>query len=340
MKKLFMRLMACILTLCILFTVPAAAGAASTFPDSLYLTQSTSGTCTLCSATMMIRYRMYLSNNSSWSRVTESDVRSYGWLSGVGLMWNWTYTFNDSSITIGRRAVSNGITADELKAILDDHPEGIVLYVTSVPHAVFLTDYEGDTFYCADPSSYYSGKRIPLDASYTASRVGDQAAVLAKVSSYWYVADYSIPVHTESDEIIVPESCTCTEDTVGEYICIASSLNIRSGDGTSYGIVGTIPYGAVVKVSMSDGNWAHVEYNGISGYANINYLTGNRPMGDVDGDYIVSNSDIVNIVRYIVGILDDNSERYEDIIRYGDMNGDGIVTNGDLVTIIGLTIGL
>lgn len=338
MKKLSMRFIACIIAVCILIAVPAAAGAVSAFPDSLYLTQNTSGTCTLCSATMMIRARMYLSNNNNWSKVTENDVRNYGWLSGVGLYWSWTYKYNDSSISVGRKAVSNGITADELKAILDDHPEGIVLYVASVPHAVFLTDYEGDTFYCADPSSYYSGRRMPLADSYTASRIGDQAEVLERVSSYWYVSSYSIPVHIEEDED--PEMCSCSDSIAGEYICTATSLNIRSGHGTHFGIIGSIPCGAVVRVTMADSTWAHIEYNGISGYANMEFLSSKRPLGDIDGDNNVSNSDVVIALRFIVDLIGEDSDLYESIIKYGDMDGDGEITNSDLVAITRITIGL
>ena len=68
--------------------------------------------------------------------------------------------------------------------------------------------------------------------------------------------------------------CNCSESYAGNYICTSNStLNIRSGHSTSSSVVGSIPSGATVYVSKSDGTWAHVEYNGVSGCASMNYLS-------------------------------------------------------------------
>ena len=73
--------------------------------------------------------------------------------------------------------------------------------------------------------------------------------------------------------------CTCSEAYAGNYTCTSTKvdLRIRSGHGTSYPIVGTIPPGATVYVSKASGtsasDWAHVEYNGVSGYASMQYLS-------------------------------------------------------------------
>lgn len=330
MKRIITRLIAGILTLCIMLTLTVTAGAACILPDSLYLEQNAGGTCTLCASTMMLRSRMYLSSNSDWDKITEQNTRSVAWLSGKGLLWNWTYTIGDSSMTVGRQAVS-GFTIEELKAVLDAHPEGIALYVSSVPHAVFLTDYEGDTFYCAEPSPYYSGERIPLAESYTASRIGDQADVLRRVSSYWYIASYSIPEPA-------PNICTCTEENAGEYICKSpTDLSIRSGHNSAYIIIGSIPTGTTVSVTHIGDDWAHVEYNGISGYVYANYLepvikeeeTVERTMGDFTGDNVISSSDVDIMINYLIYGL--NSNGAADIEAYGDMNNDGKVTNLDLL---------
>ncbi|MBP3320996.1 MAG: RICIN domain-containing protein [Clostridia bacterium] len=76
-----------------------------------------------------------------------------------------------------------------------------------------------------------------------------------------------------------PSSCTCSTSYAGIYICTTSdaNLNIRSGHGSSYGKVGSIPSGATVTVTKASGtgssDWAHVEYNGVSGYASMQYLS-------------------------------------------------------------------
>ena len=70
-------------------------------------------------------------------------------------------------------------------------------------------------------------------------------------------------------------TCGCDESLAGTYICTTEStkLNIRGGHGTSFDKVGSIPKGAEVKVLKAGSEWAHVEYNGIEGYASMDYLT-------------------------------------------------------------------
>lgn len=107
----------------------------------------------------------------------------------------------------------------------------------------------------------------------------------------------------------VPDSCGCSEEYAGVYTCttVSGGLNIRSGHGTSYASIGSIPPGAKVYVSMADGAWAHVEYNGIVGCASMVYLqkldaepqptpapTPTDPMPkplDPDGDGVITERD-------------------------------------------------
>ena len=50
------------------------------------------------------------------------------------------------------------------------------------------------------------------------------------------------------------------------------NLNYRTGRGTSYPRIGTIPKGTKVQVSELVNNWYKVIYNGKTGYASANYL--------------------------------------------------------------------
>ena len=203
MKFAHTRALCLFVALCMCLTmIPVKAQAASALPDEIYLVQESSGTCTLTAAAMMLRARMYLSGNSDWSKIDQSAIRSVAWINGTGLRWSFTYTLGGSSISVKHAAVSGGISSDDLKALLDEHPEGISLYCGGLPHAVFLTDYDGDTFYCADPAGYWGGKRIPLAESYNGvSYGGSQATVLSKVTAYWYVSSYSISAPDPTPEL-------------------------------------------------------------------------------------------------------------------------------------------
>ena len=255
-------------------------------PSEIYLTQQGSSTCTLAASAMMLRARFYKSNNSSWRSITESSIRSTAWVDGTGLRHSWTYKIDNNSVSVNHSSVS-GISVSSLKSLLNNHPEGIVLYCGKLPHAVFLTDYDGDTFYCADPLSSYSGKRLALSSSYLGKKYGSQASILSNVTAYWYVSSYSIASNGTN-----PDTCNCSTAYAGNYTCTTSSQNltIRSGHGSSYSKVGSIPSGATVYVSKASGtgagDWAHVEYNGVSGFASMEYLkkqdTGHDPFGALD----------------------------------------------------------
>ena len=89
--------------------------------------------------------------------------------------------------------------------------------------------------------------------------------------------------------------CTCSESYAGEYVVTTQSTNLvmRAGHGSSYSMITTIPKGAIVYVSKADGTWAHVEYNGNSGYCSMQYLTKNDSnicncSESYSGNYIVT----------------------------------------------------
>ena len=169
----------------------AYAVGATDLPSEIYLAQEGKSTCTLASAAMMIRSRFYKSNNALWSSITESAIKSTAWIEGSGLRHSWTYKIDNNSVSVSHGS-TEGISVGSLKSLINAHSEGIVLYCGKLPHAVFLTDYDGDTFYCADPIQSYSGKRIPLASSYLGKKYGSQAGVLNNVTAYWYISSYSI----------------------------------------------------------------------------------------------------------------------------------------------------
>lgn len=78
----------------------------------------------------------------------------------------------------------------------------------------------------------------------------------------------------------VPE-CSCSDEYAGIYTTkdVNTYLNIRSGHSASTAAVGQIPAGAEFKVTMGNGEWAHVEYNGVKGYSSMAYM---QRKGDIE----------------------------------------------------------
>ncbi|MEE0958084.1 MAG: RICIN domain-containing protein [Ruminococcus sp.] len=69
--------------------------------------------------------------------------------------------------------------------------------------------------------------------------------------------------------------CNCSDSYAGDYVVTTNSLplTMRSGHGTGYSAIASIPKDSVVYVSKSDGSWAHVNWEGHEGYCSMQYLT-------------------------------------------------------------------
>ena len=69
-------------------------------------------------------------------------------------------------------------------------------------------------------------------------------------------------------------SCKCSTSYAGTYTTknVSSELRIRDAHSTNGNVVGYIPANATFTVSKANGSWAHVTYNGKSGYVSYEYI--------------------------------------------------------------------
>ncbi|MBE6686945.1 MAG: hypothetical protein E7591_06900 [Ruminococcaceae bacterium] len=96
----------------------------------------------------------------------------------------------------------------------------------------------------------------------------------------WYNEKYGYTLNI-NDSFAVAENVTfkaqwtqnSTEDTyaTGYYEVTATSLNMRSGPGTSYTQVTYLSNGAQVYISQTSGKWGYCTYNGYSGWISLAY---------------------------------------------------------------------
>ena len=151
------RLLTLALSLAFLLTcLPAALAVDLNVDAGFYFKQSRGGTCTLASAAMMLRRRAYFDGLSDWTNVTENSVRSTAWANGLA------HSFTYKEMQVGYATLPSGLQSKTavLISLLEQHPEGIVLYDRTQPHAVLLTDYTNGIFYCSDPA----GSPLPAPA--------------------------------------------------------------------------------------------------------------------------------------------------------------------------------
>ena len=62
---------------------------------------------------------------------------------------------------------------------------------------------------------------------------------------------------------------------------IASALNVRSGPGTNYNILGKLYSGELVEILGSTGGWYKISYNGGTGYVSAEYVQEGAPPDDI-----------------------------------------------------------
>ena len=159
------KLSALLMTLALMMTLlPAALAVDLNVDAGFYFKQSRGGTCTLASAAMMLRRRAYFDGLDGWVDVTENSIKSTAWAGGL------SHSFTYNAMHVGYATLPSGKAAktEALIRILQEHPEGIVLYDRSQPHAVLLTDYTNGVFYCSDPANGVSAGRVPLSSASTA----------------------------------------------------------------------------------------------------------------------------------------------------------------------------
>lgn len=218
MKK---RLTALLLTAILLLSLAPAVFASDLMEDGrFYAKQDRSRTCTLSAAAMMLRRRAYLDGDADWTSVTESDVRSRAWSNGLA------HSFSYHGISVGYSTIS-GSTEDKeaaLISLLAEHPEGIVIYDRSQPHAILLTDYTDGVFYSADPAGGTAFGRVPI--SYASISISG-------VSGYWYVTADS----NEQLDTAKVDTLTFLGLFYPENVAVGSSFNLggilKSPVGTS-----------------------------------------------------------------------------------------------------------
>ena len=152
--------------------------------DDVYLTQTVPHTCTLIAATMMLR-NYSCQRGSPYEQVTDTGVGRYAWTKQWGL--SQEFTIGQVQVTCNAD-IRNCIDKKAyLINVLQYHPEGVVIYDTGAPHAIYLFGYDSDsdTFYCADTTHRNGGRAIPLQESII--RGETQQDKINTIDKSWYV---------------------------------------------------------------------------------------------------------------------------------------------------------
>ena len=211
------KLLSLVLTLVFMLTcLPAALAVDLNVDAGFYFKQSRGGTCTLASAAMMLRRRAYFDGLTDWSTVTENSVRSTAWSNGL----SHSFTYKEMQVGYGTLPSRKQEKVQTLITLLSQHPEGIVLYDRSQPHAVLLTDYTNGNFYCSDPAGNISSGRIPLESS---------SVSVNRSSCYWYVASDHNSIAAEADGLRLEGMSYPINVRAGKGMALTGTANAALG---------------------------------------------------------------------------------------------------------------
>lgn len=222
--------------------------------SSVFLKQQGSETCTLCSNVMMLRRTAMLRGDSDWNTITESAAASTLWCPGVGMYNSYTYR----GITVASKSFGYDVRG-ELIELLREHPEGIVAYDYSYPHAVLVTDYTDGEFYVAEPANYFPAGRI---------RASQALIHPLNAEAYWYVVSPDVQLSGEgkTDEINVSEYWQITAE---------SGIHLRASYSVSSASRGIIPCGQTLfvtkRVKSGGYEWGYTTYGSSTGWVALDY---------------------------------------------------------------------
>lgn len=213
--------------------------------------------------------------------------------------WNYrTFTVSEGSSVATLLTTDAGVAAQDALAysdvqgyIVSGQNKGLVSEGALVMYADIYNFGCGIASRIASRAAGYAGSygAVSLDDMYRAamndSYSSDAAFVQRTNMVYQSLQNMNIggdvettaPATNPTDEPTQETTTVITSDFsdsyAGTYVVTASALNLRSNPSTSASVVATLPRNAVVTVTMANGSWAAVTYEGKNGYCSMDYLT-------------------------------------------------------------------
>ncbi len=221
----------CLVLSIVSFGTSAAYASTTSSGETVYVLQDGRGKCTLASAVMMVRKTAINQGATDWQSITQSSMKSAAWIEGQGLR----HSFSFRGITVSYKDMAAGDKKSQLISLLKAHPEGIEIYLRSVPHAVLLTRYDASTgiFYCADPA--LSVYEMQLDKSWLrkVKTNATQADIINAIDCYWYVASAAYTGSKSATPVSVTPAVSGSTSTSSSTTTPATSGSVSSVGSTA-----------------------------------------------------------------------------------------------------------
>ncbi len=154
--------------------------------SDVFVTQTVKHTCTLVAATMMLR-NYACQRGMPYALMSASVVSRYCWTKKYGL----SRSFSVGQVEVACSPEIHGVS-DKKQYLIDQlmkHREGVVIYDTGAPHAIWLFGYDAatDTFWAADTIRSRGGRAIPLADSII--KGANQQEKVDTIDKIWYIVE-------------------------------------------------------------------------------------------------------------------------------------------------------
>lgn len=148
---------------------------------------------------------------------------------------------------------------------------------TTGGHFIVIVGIDGDTLKIYDPY-LYSGK---FDTSTRRGKVTVSGnTVYCSIDNFRNYANYKGFFAYKHNGNIQENTGNVTTSTYTRYVNTNSlNLNVRSGAGTNYSIVGSLKKGTTVAVAETNGNWSRIT-SPVSGWVSNSYLSTSYPVNN------------------------------------------------------------
>ena len=243
-----------------------------------------------------------------WYRINYDG--SNGWISGDYV----TLSTGNAASNVGRASGAGTVTADYLNvrsgagtgySVIGGLSEGALVSIISSENGWYKISYDGTTGWISgdyvsvggssssneSSSSNQASSSGTVTADYLNVRSGagtgygvigglseGSSVSIISTENGWckinynggtgYVSSDYISSGSSSEE----NSSTSSSPSESSATVTADVLNIRSGAGTGYGVIGTLTYNSSVSVISNSNGWSQISHNGTTGYVSSDYL--------------------------------------------------------------------
>ncbi|CAG9368252.1 SH3 domain-containing protein [Clostridium perfringens] len=168
-------------------------------------------------------------------------------------------------------------------------------------------------------------------------KLGNRVTILAKTkpageTKDWYKISFNYGSGYIRSDFVKLDSSEINYNAVGEIINVSSFLNVRSGPGTNFEMLGKLYKGDVVLIVSKNGDWYKIRYGTTFGYIHKDYVYINKENDNFVEKKVQIGAVEINKVKTIDGIVFANINQM--LKGFCNNNGYTKAPSGDIIVTV------